>query len=123
MTADEKKPKLVERVTALRGQAIARPRVRLKKRRGLDADQAFLKESEIPYGVMESALARVFSSLVDRQDRTAEGLLLRLNDLQYRVDDLEAGMRDLEEYNPANVKAEDTTLTGNIPKENPGCRE
>lgn len=91
-----KEPKPVERVTALRGQAIAQPPVALKKRRGLDADHEFLGDSEIPYGEMETALARVFCSLVDRQDRTAQVLLLRLNDLEYRVDDLEGSMGDLE---------------------------
>ncbi len=120
MTLAEKKPRLVERVTALRGQAIARPQVRLKKRGGLDADHEFLKDSEIPYGEMEKALVRVFRALVDRQDRGAEALLLRLNDLQYRVDDLEAGMRDLEE---TNGKAEGAARTGNVPEENPGCRK
>lgn len=91
-----KEPKPVERVTALRGQAIVQPPVALKKRRGLDAEYEFLGDSEIPYGEMEMALARVFCSLVDRQDRSAQALLLRLNDLEYRVDDLEGSMADLE---------------------------
>lgn len=95
-----KEPKPVERVTALRGQAIAQPPVALKKRRGLDADHEFLGNSEIPYGEMEKALSRVFCSLVDRQDRTAQALLLRLNDLEYRVDDLEGSMGDLEKTGP-----------------------
>jgi hypothetical protein len=93
----QKEPKPVERVTALRGQAIAHPPVSLKKRRGLDADHVFLEDSEIPCEEMEKALARVFCSLVDRQDRAAQALLLRLNDLEYRMDDLESSVRDMKE--------------------------
>ena len=96
MTPTRKEPKPVERLTALRGQAIAQPPVALKKRRGLDADHEFLGDSGIPYGEMEKALSRVFCSLVDRQDRAAQALLLRLNDLEYRIDDLESSVRELE---------------------------
>jgi len=117
-----KEPKPVERVTALRGQAIARPPVALKKRRGSDPDHMFLGDSEIPYGELEKALARVFCALVDRQDRAAEALLLRLNDLEYRVDDLEESMRDLEKIIPENGMQKGAALTGNFPKENRGCR-
>ena len=92
-----KDPKPVERVTALRGQAIIHPKVPLKKRRGRDPDHEFLADAEIPYGEMEKALARVFCSLVDRQDRVAQALLLRLNDLEYRMDDLESSVRDMKE--------------------------
>jgi hypothetical protein len=99
MIIAQKDPKPVERVTALRGQAIARPPVSLKKRRGPDADHEFLRDSEIPYGEMEKALARVFCALVDRQNRANQALLLRLNDLEYRMDDLEGSMRDLEMSN------------------------
>jgi len=91
-----KKPKPMERVTALRGQAIAHPPAALKKRQGSDPDHGFLEDSEIPYGEMEKALARVFCSLVDRQDRAAQALLLRLNDLEYRMDDLESSVRDMK---------------------------
>ncbi len=96
MTPAPKGPKPVERVTALRSQAIARPPVSLKKRRGIDADHGFLDDAGIPYGEMAKAVARVFCSLVDRQDRAAQALLLRLNDLEYRVDDLEGSMGELE---------------------------
>ena len=92
----------MERVTALRGQAIAHPSVSLKKRRGTDPDHGFLEDSEIPFDEMEKALARVFCSVVDRQDRAAQALLLRLNDLEYRVDDLEGSLR---ESGKANRKA------------------
>ena len=95
----QKEPKPVERVTALRGQAIAHPPVSLKKRRGPDPDHEFLEDSEIPYGEMEKMLARVFCALVDRQDRAAQALLLRFNDLEYRVDDLENSMRDMKKAN------------------------
>jgi hypothetical protein len=98
----QKAPKPLERVTALRGQAIARPPVSLKKRRGSDPVHVFLEDSEIPYREMEKVLARVFCALVDRQDRAAQALLLRLNDLEYRVDDLEESMRDLEKIIPEN---------------------
>ena len=123
MTPARKEPRPVERVTALRGQAIAHPTVSLKKRRGPDANHGFLEDSEIPYGELEKALARVFCSLVDRQDRTAQALLLRLNDLEYRMDDLEGSMRDMEKSIQANGMQKGAALTGNVPKENPGCRK
>jgi len=97
-----KDPKPVERVTALRGQAIIHPKVPLKKRRGRDPDHEFLADAEIPYGEMERVFARVFCALVDRQDRANQALLLRLNDLEYRVDDLESSMREMEKSIPAN---------------------
>lgn len=86
----------VERVTALRGQAIAKPPAILKKQRR-NAEHELLADSDIPYEEFEKALSRVLCSLVERQDRASEALLLRLNDLQYRMDDAEYELRELAE--------------------------
>ncbi len=84
----------VERVTALRGQAIAKPPAVLKTRRKT-GEQDLLADSDIPYEELEKALRGVLCSLVERQDRAHEALLLRINDLQYRMDDAEYDLREL----------------------------
>lgn len=96
--------KRVVRKTYLRGQAIDPPRrsrhaVRRKTERDL-----LDEESEIPYVAFESAGRNLVCSLIERQDEVAEKVLLMLNDLQYRVDDLET---ELEER--AHRKAETVT--------------
>lgn len=53
------------------------------------AERLFLKDSDLPYAEMEEALRKMFLAVVERQDRLAEGLLLKLNDIEYRLDDLE----------------------------------
>jgi len=82
-------PRLVERVTALRGQAIdhgQRPKrsVRSGIRRELLA-----YDSDVQYAAVEKAQQDLVCSLIERQDRVTEKLLLMINDLQYRTDDLE----------------------------------
>jgi hypothetical protein len=78
----------VERVTALRGQELPAPRMTEKVRRKL-ADRLFLKDSDLPYAELEESLRKMFLAIVERQDRLAEGLLLKLNATEYRLDDLE----------------------------------
>ena len=84
-----KKPlKQVERRTGLRGQAIA-PGKNPKSRR-----QAVIRElmeigSDIPYAAVEKANRDLICSLIERQDRAIEGVLLLITDMQYRLDDLE----------------------------------
>jgi hypothetical protein len=90
--APDKAPKPVERVTALRGQAIARPPAALKARRK-SADQEVLASSDIPYEAPEKALCGILCLFVERQDRATEALLLRASELQYRMDDGEYDRR------------------------------
>jgi hypothetical protein len=90
------KPRLkrVERKTYLRGQSIDPPwqskqSVRRQTERNLNDN-----DSDIPYTVWEKATRSIVCSLIERQDRLFEQFLLLVNDLQYRVDDIE---QDLEE--------------------------
>jgi len=88
-SAEPKAPRLVERVTALRGQAIdrgTRPS-RLDRRR--TGRELLEHDSDIPYVAAEKAQRDLVCSLIERQDRVTEKLLLMINDLQYRTDDLE----------------------------------
>lgn len=57
------------------------------------------REPEIPYVKTEKAVKDLVCSLMERQDRMNEEILLRVIDLQYRMDDIEAsipGMREDE---------------------------
>jgi len=78
----------VERVTALRGHEFPAPRMTKKVRKKL-YDRLFLQDSDLPYAELEEALGRMFLSVVERQDRLGEGLLIRLNAIEYRLDELE----------------------------------
>jgi len=78
----------VERVTALRGQEFPVPRMNEKVRKRI-AERLFLKDSDLPYAELEEALRKMFLAVAERQDRLAEGLLLKFNDVEYRLDELE----------------------------------
>jgi hypothetical protein len=85
--------KIVERKTGLRGQSIdpaRRPErlIRLRTERDLLA-----YDSDVPYAAVEKANRDLVCSLIERQDLVTEKFLLMINDLQYRVDDLEADTR------------------------------
>jgi hypothetical protein len=82
-------PRYVERTTALRGRGMApvkksRPSARSRTERDLLA-----YDSDVPYAAVEDANRQLICSLIERQDRVTEKLLLMINDLEYRVDDLE----------------------------------
>jgi len=82
-------PLLVERVTALRGQGIASPREPksiLRRRTQADIDN---KGAEVPYVKFEAAVRDLVCSLMERQDRMNEEIFYKINDLVYRVEDLE----------------------------------
>ena len=82
-------PHLVERVTALRGLGIARPQEpKSIHRRRTQADISS-RNPEIPYVKFETAIRDVVCSLMERQDRMNEEIFCRINDLVYRVEDLE----------------------------------
>jgi len=82
-------PHLADRVTALRGQGIARPpEPKSILRRQTQAD-IYNKDAEIPYVKFEAAARDLVCSLMERQDRMNEEIFNKLNDLGYRVEDLE----------------------------------
>jgi hypothetical protein len=82
-------PRLVERATALRGQSIGRPpepKSVLRRRTLMDICS---KDPEIPYVKFEKAIRDLVCSLMERQDRMNEAIFYKINDLSYRVEDLE----------------------------------
>jgi hypothetical protein len=84
-------PRLVERVTALRGQSIARPQEPKSGRRRQTRSDIYSRDAEIPYVKFEAATRDLVCSLMERQDRMNEEIFCRINDLEYRVRDLEQG--------------------------------
>lgn len=80
---------LVERVTALRGQGIVLskdPKSTLRRQTQADI---YTKGAEVPYMKLEAAARDLVCSLMERQDRMNEEIFSRLNDLAFRVEDLE----------------------------------
>ena len=82
-------PKLVERKTGLRGQAIDAVPTAKRSVRSRTEKELLAHDSDVPYAAAEKANRDLICSLIERQDRVIESLLLMINDLQYRVDDLE----------------------------------
>lgn len=80
----------VDRVTALRGPELPAPRMTEKIRRKL-SERLFIQDSDLPYAELEESLRKMVLAVAERQDRLAEGLLIKLNDIEYRLDDLECG--------------------------------
>jgi len=90
-------PRLVERVTALRGQSIARPpEPKSMHRRQTQAD-IYQKDAEVPYVKFEAAARDLVCSLMERQDRMNEEIFYKINDLVYRVEDIEQNRADEED--------------------------
>ncbi len=82
-------PRLVERATALRGQSFGRPpEPKHVIRRGTTMD-INAKDAEIPYVKFEAAVRDLVCSLMERQDRMNESIFNRINDIDYRLEDLE----------------------------------
>jgi hypothetical protein len=90
-----KTPKLVERHTALRGASISPCRTPQSTRRKNTWNDLNEREPEIPYLKAERANRDLVCSLMERQDRMNEALFLNINDMQYRLDDMDAKLRDL----------------------------
>jgi hypothetical protein len=82
-------PRLVERVTALRGQGIASPREPKSILRRRTQEDIYNKGAEVPYMKFEAAVRDLVCSLMERQDRMNEEIFYKINDLVYRVEDLE----------------------------------
>jgi hypothetical protein len=82
-------PRLVQRVTALRGLSIARPpepKIIHRRQTQMDICQ---KDAEVPYVKFEAATRDLVCSLMERQDRMNEEIFYKISDLVYRVDDIE----------------------------------
>jgi hypothetical protein len=82
-------PRLVERVTALRGLSIARPPEPKSIRRRQTQTDINHKDAEVPYVKFEAATRDLVCSLMERQDRINEEIFCKINDLVYRVEDIE----------------------------------
>jgi len=90
-------PRLVERKTELRGLGIAPSRGKkstLRKKTEQDLKDA---DPEVPYTRFEAAARALVCALMERQDRMNEEIFVKLNDLGYRQDDLEAMVEDLRQ--------------------------
>ena len=82
-------PRLVERVTALRGQSIAAPKEPKNTLRRQTQADIYNKGAEVPYVKLEAAARDLVCSLMERQDRMNEEIFYKINDLMFRVGDLE----------------------------------
>lgn len=82
-------PLQFERVTALRGQSIPRPREPKSVRRRQTRADLNVKDPEIPYVKFETATRDIICALMERQDRMNEEIFCKINDIAYRVGDLE----------------------------------
>jgi hypothetical protein len=82
-------PPLVERATALRGQGIASPKKPKRTLRRQTQTDIYGRDAEVPYVKLEAAARDLVCSLMERQDRMNEEIFYKLNDLAYRVEDLE----------------------------------
>ena len=95
-TIPEAAPRFVERRTGLRGQGIAPAWISPRTIRKNTEDELKERVVEFPYDKAEQALRDLVCSLMERQDRMNEEILLRVIDLQYRMDDLEADLPALK---------------------------
>jgi len=77
------------RATALRGQSITRPREPKSTCRRQTQQDIYGKDPEIPYVKFEAAARDLVCSLMERQDRMNEEIFFKLNDLAFRIEDLE----------------------------------
>jgi hypothetical protein len=82
-------PRLVQRVTALRGLSIARPPEPKSIRRRQTRTDICQKDAEVPYVKFEAATRDLVCSLMERQDRINEEVFCKINDLVYRIEDIE----------------------------------
>ena len=82
-------PRLVERATALRCRSICSARVSKSTYRKRTERDLNFPDADVPYIKTEHAIRDLVCSLLERQDRVTEAIFLKLNDLEYRVDDLE----------------------------------
>jgi len=94
-TKDET-PRLVERATGLRGRSVCTGRISKSTYRKRTERDLHFPDAEVPYIKTEHAIRDLVCSLMERQDRMNETIFLKINDLEYRVDDLELCKRSRE---------------------------
>ena len=82
-------PRLVERATGLRGSSVCSARDSKSTCRKRTERDLHSPDAEVPYIKTEHAIRDLVCSLMERQDRMNEAFFLKLNDLEYRVDDFE----------------------------------
>jgi len=90
-------PRLVERKTELCGLGIAPSRGKKSTIRKRTEHDLNVSDPEVPCARFETAARDLVCSLMERQDRMNEQLFVRLNDLGYRMDDLEGEIEDLKQ--------------------------
>jgi hypothetical protein len=90
-------PHYVERKTGLRGLGIAPSREKKSTLRRRTEQDLNGPDPEVPYARFETAARSLVCSLMERQDRMNEEIFIKLNDLGYRQDDLEATVEDLRQ--------------------------
>jgi len=83
-------PRLVQRATALRGLSANPPQRSTRARRKI-AERDLIENAGLPLANYGKELRKILCSLAERQDRQNEDLLLRIHDLEYRIEDLECG--------------------------------
>ncbi len=84
-----KAPRLVKRKTGLRGQDIGASRESKSVIRKRTEQDIFSQNPEVTYVKAERANRDLVCTLMERQDRMIEAIFLKINDLGYRIEDLE----------------------------------
>ncbi|MDP3564358.1 MAG: hypothetical protein Q8R70_07680 [Methanoregula sp.] len=87
-------PILIDRVTALRGLSIGRPKEPKSSLRCQTQRAIYGKDPEIPYVKFETGARDLVCSLMERQDRMNEEIFYRLSDHLCRIEDLELERKD-----------------------------
>jgi len=87
-------PRCVKRTTALRGRGITPVKKSRPSARSQIEQDLLAYDSDVPYAAVEDANRHLVCALIERQDWVTEKLLLMINDLEYRVDDLELASRN-----------------------------
>ncbi|MFA5330827.1 MAG: hypothetical protein WC342_00465 [Methanoregula sp.] len=91
----------VERRTALRNREISSKHKSKRAIRSRTERDLLAYDSDIPYAALEDSFRKMICAWIEQQDRVSEKFLLMINNLQYRLDDLELGKSDREKgYRP-----------------------
>ena len=96
--------RMVERATGLRGLSFCSARDSKSTSRKRTERDLHSPDAEIPYIKTEHAIRDLVCSLMERQDRMNEAFFLKLNDLEYRVDDFELSKKSRVIKHPGTGK-------------------
>jgi len=98
-----KAPGQVERKTGLRGQDIGASRESKSTVRKRTEQDIYCTDPEVTYVKAERATRDLVCTLLERQDRMNEAIFLKINDLGYRIEDLEEWREEeLNKQEPGN---------------------